>query len=251
MSKNIWITGASSGIGRAVALKFANEGWQVAVSARRKELLEELSKVNSNISSYPLDVTHRESCSKIFENILKKYSNIDLCIFSTGTYDPETEKEINLDKIENVMKVNFFGTLNCIKAAENYLKNKKKGHIAIMSSVAGYRGLPNSSGYGPSKAALINLSESLYFDFKRYEVKVSLISPGFIKTPLTDKNKFKMPFLRSAEFAADKIYKGLIKGHAFEITFPKQLTVIMKIFKILPNKIYLFLINKLTKFQKN
>jgi short-subunit dehydrogenase len=251
MGKSIWITGASSGIGKALAVKFSNEGWQVAISARRKELLEELSKTNPNISSFPLDVTNRESCVQIFANILKKYSNIDLCVFSTGTYDPKTEKEINLDQIENVMKVNFFGTLNCIKAAESYLKNKKKGHIAIMSSVAGYRGLPNSSGYGPSKAALINLSESLYFDFKKKQVKISLISPGFIKTPLTDKNNFKMPFLKSPEFAADKIYKGLVKTNEFEITFPKQLTIIMKIFRILPNKIYLFLISKLTKFQKN
>jgi len=251
MSKNIWITGASSGIGRTTALKFANEGWKVAVSARRKELLEELSKENSNISSFPLDVTDRKSCIQVFEDILKKYSNIDLCILSTGTYDPKTEKEINLDEIQNVFNVNFFGTLNCIKAVEKNFKINKKGHIAIMSSVAGYRGLPNSSGYGPSKAALINLAESLYFDFKRYKVRVSLISPGFIKTPLTDKNKFKMPFIKSSQFAAEKIYNGLIKSNSFEITFPKELTILMKIFKILPNKIYLYLIRKTTKFQKN
>ena len=105
MNKNIWITGASSGIGRATAIKFANEGWKVAVSARRKELLEELSKENSNISSFPLDVTDRKSCIQVFEDILKKYSNIDLCILSTGTYDPKTEKEINLDEIQNVFNV--------------------------------------------------------------------------------------------------------------------------------------------------
>ena len=250
MTKNIWITGASSGIGRATAIKFANEGWQVAVSARRKELLEELSKENSNISSFPLDVTNRNSCVQVFEDILKKYSSIDLCIFSTGTYDPKTEREINLDEIENVFNVNLFGTLNCIKAVENNFKNKKKGHIAIVSSVAGYRGLPNSSGYGPSKAALINLSESLYFDFKKYKIKISLISPGFIKTALTDKNKFKMPFIKSPEFAAEKIYNGLVKSNSFEITFPKELTILMKIFKILPNKIYLYLMEKSTKAQK-
>ena len=250
MTKNIWITGASSGIGRATAIKFANEGWQVAVSARRKELLEELSKEHSNISSFPLDVTNRNSCVQVFEDILKKYSSIDICIFSTGTYDPKTEREINLDEIENVFNVNLFGTLNCIKAVESNLKNKKKGHIAIVSSVAGYRGLPNSSGYGPSKAALINLSESLYFDFKKYKIKISLISPGFIKTALTDKNKFKMPFIKSPEFAAEKIYNGLVKSNSFEITFPKELTILMKIFKILPNKIYLYLMEKSTKAQK-
>jgi len=250
MTKNVWITGASSGIGKAVAIKFANKGWQVAASARRKKLLDELSENNPNISSFPLDVTNCESCEQAFKSILKKYSNIDVCIFSSGTYDPKTEKQINLEQIENVMKVNFFGTLNCIKAVESDFKNKRKGHVAIMSSVAGYRGLPNSSGYGPSKAALINLSESLYFDFKRYEIRVSLISPGFIKTALTDKNNFKMPFIKSPEYAADKIYNGLIKSDSFEIAFPKELTIIMKIFKILPNKVYLYLIKKLTKFQK-
>ena len=250
MPKNVWITGASSGIGKALAIKFSSKGWNVAVSARRKELLDEIGKNNSNISSFPLDVTNHESCVQVFQSILKKYSNIDLCIFSTGTYDPKTEKEINLKSIENVMRVNFFGTLNCIKVVENHLKNKKEGHIAIMSSVAGYRGLPNSSGYGPSKAALINLSESLYFDFKKYKVRISLISPGFIKTPLTDKNKFKMPFIKSTQFAANKIYNGLIKSNSFEITFPKELTILMKIFKVLPNKIYLYLMGKSTKFQK-
>ena len=112
-------------------------------------------------------------------------------------------------------------------------------------------GLPNSSGYGPSKAALINLAESLYFDFKKNNVRVSLISPGFIKTPMTDKNKFKMPFIKSAEYAANKIYKGLVKSNAFEITFPKQLTLIMKVFKILPYRIYFYLMSKTTKIQKS
>ena len=248
--KKVWITGASSGIGKALALKFANEGWQVAASARRENLLKELEKTNSNIYSFPLDVIDLENTKKTFQTILKKLNKIDLCIFATGIYDPNTEKEININKMQDVMKINFFGTVNCIKAVGEDFKQKKEGHISIVSSVAGYGGLPNSSGYGPSKAALINLTESLYFDFKRYNIRVSLISPGFIKTPMTDKNKFKMPFIKSAEFAANKIYKGLINNNNFEITFPKELTIIMKIFKILPYKIYFYLVSKLTKIQK-
>ena len=149
------------------------------------------------------------------------------------------------------MKVNFFGTLNCIKSVEKYYRNKKSGHISIVSSIAGYRGLPNSTGYGPSKSALNNLAESLFFDFKRYGVRVSLISPGFIKTPMTDKNDFKMPFLRTTDFAADKIYEGLVNSNKFEIHFPKQLTLILKLLRILPYSLYLKLISKLTKYQKN
>ena len=251
MTKYIWITGASSGIGKALAIKFAKEGWQVAASARRENLLNELEKVNSNIYSFPLDVVDLESSKKIFNEIIGKLGGIDLCVFSTGTYDPKKEREINLEQIQNTINVNFFGTLNCIKAVEKYFKEKKNGHISIVSSVAGYRGLPNSTGYGPSKAALTNLAESLYFDFKKYNVRVSLISPGFIKTPMTDKNKFKMPFIKSSEFAANRIYKGLINSKTFEITFPKQLTIIMKILRIIPYWKYLYLIEKLTKLQKN
>ena len=250
MGKKIWITGASTGIGKALAIKFANEGWTVAISARRENLLLDLCKVNPNIHSFPLDVSNLEDAKMTFNNIIKKLIDIDLCVFATGIYDPNDEKEINIEKMQEVMKINFFGTVNCIKAIEKNFKDKKKGHISIVSSVAGYGGLPNSSGYGPSKAALINLTESLYFDFKKNNVRVSLISPGFIKTPMTDKNEFKMPFIKSAEYAANKIYNGLIKSNAFEITFPKELTLIMKVFKILPYRIYFYLISKTTKIQK-
>ena len=248
--KNIWITGASSGIGRALALKFAKEGWQVAASARRENLLNEISELNKNITPFPLDVTDKEKCDQIFEQIKSKYQNIDICFFSTGTWDPRKEKDIDIDQIKKTIKVNFFGTLNCIKAVEQYFKNRNNGHISIVSSVAGYRGLPNSTGYGASKAALNNLAESLYFDFGRHNVRVSLVSPGFIKTPMTDKNEFKMPFLKTSEFAAEKIYNGLVNGSSFEIDFPKELTLILKLLKILPNRLYLYLIKKLTKLQK-
>ena len=248
--KTIWITGASSGIGKSLALKFANEGWQVAASARREDLLNQLSESNQNISPFPLDVTSRENCEEIFEKIKNKFENIDTCFFSTGTWDPKKEREIDVEQIEKVFKVNFFGTLNCIKAVEMYFKEKKNGNISIVSSIAGYRGLPISTGYGASKAALNNLAESLYFDFGRYNVRVSLISPGFIKTPMTDKNQFKMPFLKTPEFAAEKIYNGLINGSSFEIDFPKELTLILKFLKILPDSVYFKLIRKLTKYQK-
>ena len=194
--KKIWVTGASSGIGRAVAEKFAKEGWKVAVSARREEILNEMSK-NENIFSFPLDVTNFDNCKSTFEKILRQFGNIDICFLCSGTYDPKKEQEINIEQNKFVMNVNYFGTLNCVKSVEEYFKKEKKGHISIVSSIAGYRGLPNSSGYGPSKAALTNFAESIYFDFKKHNVKVSVVSPCFIKTPLTDKNEFPIPFLRS------------------------------------------------------
>jgi len=243
MTKNVWITGASSGIGKALAIKFASEGWHVAASARRENLLQELNKENPNILSFPLDVTDGPLCKKIFNNIVEKFQAIDICVFCAGIHDPDSEKKLSTEKIREIMETNFFGTLNCIKTVENYFKDKKSGHISIVSSVAGYRGLPNSTGYGASKAALINLAESLYFDFGRHNVRISLVSPGFIKTPMTDKNEFKMPFLKTPEFAADKIYNGLVNGSNFEIDFPKELTLILKLLKILPNRLYLYLID--------
>lgn len=241
--KKIWITGASSGIGKALAEKFASEGWKVAASARRKEILDEMSS-HENIFSYPLDVTNQDQIKISFEKIIEDFKGLDLCVFSSGTYDPKLEQEINVKQNKFVMETNFFGVLYCINAVENYFKNKKNGHISIVSSVAAYRGLPNSSGYGPSKAALTNLTESLYFDFKKHNVRISLVSPGFIKTPLTDKNEFPMPFIKSPKFAAEKMFYGLTKSKAFEIHFPKALTILLKIFRVLPYKIYLFLIDK-------
>ena len=244
--KKIWITGASSGIGKALALKFAKENWQVAISARRKVLLDELAQ-NKNISSFPLDVTNDSLVKTAFSEILRDFKNIDLCVFCSGAYDPKLEKEINKEQIKKIMNINFFGVLNCIKVVEDYFKGKKAGHISIVSSIAAYRGLPNSSGYGPSKAALTNLTESLYFDFKKHNVRVSLISPGFIKTPLTNQNTFNMPFIKTPEFAANKIYDGLTTSTSFEIHFPKELTLFLKFLRILPYRAYLFLINKFVK----
>ena len=241
--KKIWITGASTGIGKAAAEKFSKEGWKVAISARRAELLKNIAQDN-NIFDYPLDVTDEKKVGEVFKKILEDFKNIDLCIFGAGTYEPKLEKEISQEQIRKTMEVNFFGVVNCIKAVEEYFKNIKNGHISIVSSIAGYRGLPNSSGYGPSKAALSNLAESLYFDFKKHNVRISLISPGFIKTPMTDKNKFRMPFIKSPEFAAEQIYIGLIKKNGFEIHFPKVFTYIMKFLRILPSSVYFKFLEK-------
>ena len=249
--KVVWITGASSGIGKSLALKFAKEGWNVAISARRENLLNKISESNENIKSFPLDVTDKNKCKDVFDKVKNEFGNVDICFFSTGTWSPKKEKDIDVEQIENVFKVNFFGTLNCIKAVEEYFKNKKGGTITIVSSIAGYRGLPNTTGYGPSKSALISLAESLYFDFEKHNVRVCLVSPGFIKTPMTDKNDFKMPFLKTPEFSADKIYDGLINKKNFEIHFPKELTLTLKLLKLLPSKVYFNLVKKLTKYQKN
>ena len=242
--KIIWITGASSGIGKALAIKFAEKGWTVAASARRESLLQELNEINQNIYSFPLDVTEIENCKLIANKIIEKFGGIDICVFGTGMHDPKSEKRFNLNKIREIMEVNYFGTMNSINSIYEYFSEKKNGQISIISSVAGYRGLPAAGAYCASKAALTSYAESLNFDMQMKKVKVSLISPGFIKTPMTDQNDFPMPMIRSPEFAAEQIYVGLVKKNAFEIHFPKSFTFIMKILQILPNWIYFKILDK-------
>ena len=250
-NKVIWITGASSGIGKALAIKFSNEGWQVAASARRENLLKELNKKYPNIHSFSLDVTDSEKCKTVSVEILNKLKSIEICVFCAGIHDPQSEKKFSLDTIRQIMETNFFGTINSINSIIDYYKEKKSGQISIVSSVAGYRGLPAAGAYCASKSALSSFAESLYFDMKRFNVRVSIINPGFIKTPMTDQNDFKMPMIKSAEFAADQIYIGLTKKKSFEIHFPKSLTYMMKFIKILPNWIYLKFISWAMKFMKH
>ncbi len=246
MSENqrkVWITGASSGIGKAVAEKFAKENWKVAISARRVEILNKMAN-NDNIFAYPMDVTNQNKTEETFNKILKDFGDLDLCVFSSGTYERKSEKGLNVDNVKKVIEVNFLGVVGCVKAVQEHFQNKKSGHISIVSSPVGYRGLPKSSGYTASKASLNNFTQGMYFDFKKFNVRVTLISPGFIKTALTDKNDFKMPFLKDTNYAAEKIYDGLVNKKKFEIIFPPQIAFIYKVFQILPNRVYNYLINR-------
>ena len=242
--KVIWITGASSGIGKALAIKFSENGWIVAASARRENLLKELQNINQNIYPYPLDVTDIEKCKLTAKSIIDNLNSIDICVFGTGMHDPKSEKQFNLNKIREIMEVNYFGTMNSINSIYDYFSEKKNGQISIISSVAGYRGLPAAGAYCASKAALTSFTESLNFEMKMKNVRVSLISPGFIKTPMTDQNDFPMPMIKSPEFAANEIYKGLTEKKGFEIHFPKAFTFIMKFLQILPNGLYFKLVSK-------
>ena len=162
--KVVWITGASSGIGRALAIKFANEGWTVAASARRELLLKELSIKNPNVHAYPLDVTSVDQCKSVFENILNDFKDIQICVFGTGINDPKSEKFFNLQNVRKIMEVNFFGVMNSVNSIYKFYSEKKSGQISIISSVAGYRGLPAAGAYCASKSALTSFTESLYFD---------------------------------------------------------------------------------------
>ena len=252
MEKNlVWISGGSTGIGKATAKKFIYEGWNVAVTARN---LEELKKLKSEIENtnninklyiFQCDIKDIEQVKNIVKKI-EEIGPINLTILNAGTTHPYTE-EFNINYYNHVVETNISGTLNCISSIYPFYKKRREGHLSIVSSMVGYRGLPTASAYTMTKAALINLAESLYFDFRKIGVRVSLINPGFIKTRLTDKNNFPMPFLKSSDYAANIIYKGLMNKKKFEIIFPLPWFIIMKLARLLPYKIYFYLVSKITK----
>ena len=136
VDKVIWITGASSGIGKSLAIKFAQEGWKVAISARRENLLNEIAKTYNDIFPYPLDVTDSKKCELVFNSIKERFKNVDISVFSTGIHDPKSEKSLDLNKVRQIMEVNFFGTINSVNAVYKYYKERKSGQISIVSSVA-------------------------------------------------------------------------------------------------------------------
>jgi len=240
--KTVWITGASSGIGREVALLLANEGARVAASARSADALAELGSTSSAILPYPLDVTDKKAAAETVGEIEASIGPIDLAILNAGVWHPMGATDFDADKLENSLDVNVLGLANALAALLPRMIARGRGHVALVSSVAGYRGLPNAAAYAASKAAAISMAESLYPDLARYGVKLSIINPGFVDTPMTRVNKFPMPFIIPADDAARRIVAGLRKGK-FEIAFPWQLVTMLKIARLLPYPLYFWYVH--------
>lgn len=249
-SKNCWIIGASNGIGEALAKKYFSNGYNLMISARDEtklqELAEQLTKTSKKQKIIPsaLDVCDVSSLQKSFDKFLQEIGKIDLIIFCSAIYTPTSAIGFDLSKASKTIDVNLKGAINLLHVVLKNMSQEKHGHIAFLASVAGYRGLPKSFAYGASKAGLINLCEGIYPELQKHNINLSVINPGFVKTRLTDKNKFKMPFIINSTQAADKIFEG-IKSNRFEIHFPKQFTYFLKLLKILPNSIFLFISKKI------
>lgn len=248
MSRLVWLTGGSEGIGRAVALELARRGDRVAVSARSADKLQALATEapESRILPYPLDITDREAVARTVARIEAEQGPIDLALLNAGTHKPVDAESFTVEDIRLLVELNVMGTAHCLQPVIETFRRRGRGHLAVVASVAGYRGLPTSAGYGATKAALINMVESLKPDFDRLGLKLQIVNPGFVRTPLTDKNEFSMPFLMEPEDAARALADGLDKA-GFEITFPKRFTYLLKFLRCLPYALYFPLIRKATR----
>jgi len=246
--KRVWIVGASTGIGAALADALHSRQAKVAISARSADKLNAMVTRfgASRAISLPLDITKVETIKAAEQKLVEAWGGYDLVVFMAGDYNAMRAWEIDLDVAKKMIDVNWGGFMNGLSVVIPRFLQAKSGGIALVSSVAGYRGLPKSLIYGPTKAALINLAETMYIDLKEKGLDVYLICPGFVKTPMTDKNDFEMPSLITPEAAALEIINGFEKGE-FEIHFPKRFTNMLKILRHLPYSLYFAAIKKSTK----
>jgi NAD(P)-dependent dehydrogenase (short-subunit alcohol dehydrogenase family) len=244
-----WVTGASSGIGRATALELARRGWTVCATARRLEELEtmaaEAAALPGRIVAHVGDVTDEAGMAALVEGIEVVHGPIALAFFNAGVAPYTRAGELDVAAFRQSMNVNVIGVANGLAPVLARMGQRRKGQVAVNASVAGYRGLPKAAAYGASKAAAIHLCEALKFDCDNLGVIMQVVNPGFIDTPLTRKNDFPMPFLMSMDDAAKRVVDGFERG-GFEIIFPRRLAFILKVMRLLPYGLYFPLVARQT-----
>ena len=243
--RRVWLVGASTGIGAALARALLARGARVAVSARSAGRLRSLVAGRGDALVLPLDVTRFEDFGAAHARILNAWGAVDLAVYLAGTYQPTRTWELTVERARTHVEANLMGAFNLLPVILPEMLARGAGGVALVSSVAGYRGLPNSLCYGPTKAALINLAETLYVDLAPRGIGVYLINPGFVETPMTAQNAFKMPALIAPEDAAAAIMKGLERGE-FEIHFPKRFTGWLKALRHLPYAAYFPAVRRFT-----
>ena len=249
----IWVTGASSGIGRALALKLARQGFRVAVTARNLESLLSLQTEARDSGGAIIvldgDVTHAGDMERVVNAIEYEHGGLQAAILNAGVYIPVRGGDLKVEDFEKTFAVNLSGVVHCLVPAVRAMKARKQGRILLVSSVTGYGGLPTSAAYGATKAALINMAESLKFDLDPLGIDLQVVNPGFVETPATAQNAFEMPALVSADVAARRIIEGMAAG-GFEITFPRRFTYVLKLLRLLPYALYFPLVRKATRWDQ-
>jgi NAD(P)-dependent dehydrogenase (short-subunit alcohol dehydrogenase family) len=243
--RTVWLIGASTGIGRATADLLHTRGAKVVVSARNAAALDAFERAHPGSLGLALDATDRDAMRAAALRIAAAFGRIDMAVYCAGYYKPMRATDFDLDEALLHERVNFVGALHMLDAVLPMLLKQKAGHLSVISSVAGYRGLPNSLAYGPTKAALINLAQTLYLDLQPLGIGCSVINPGFVETPLTANNAFTMPALITPEQAAQEMLKGWAAG-AFEIHFPKRFTLWLKALRHVGDGFYFKAIRRVT-----
>ena len=244
MTGRVWIVGASYGIGAALARHLAAQGGEVWASARSADKLEAMARESGGrIHALPLDVTDKASVQAAYDAIEAAGGPPDTVVLNAGSHQPVAAKDFKAEELRRLIELNIMGVANGIEVVLPGMIERNRGRLAVVASVAGYSGLPTSAYYGCTKGGVINMVESLAFDLRGTGVKLQLINPGFVKTPLTDKNDFEMPFLVSAEDAAQSIAKGLASDR-FEIAFPTTFVWILKALRMLPYRLYFALVGR-------
>ena len=248
----VWITGASSGIGREVAGQMCKAGWTVCATARRGEELEslanELSGTLGALRAYPADISDHTDVEETVRRILAEVGPIAIGILNAGVYLPvkTTELANELTAFQRSVDVNLMGTVHCIAPLIAHMTTTGHGQIALVSSVTGYGGLPTCAAYGATKAALINLAECMSIELLPKGIQTTLINPGFVDTPAQDDLGFPKPFMISSPEAATRIRRGLQSGK-FEVTFPRRFTWPLKALScLIPKALYLWLVRRQT-----
>ena len=244
-----WITGASSGIGAALAHELAARGWQVAISARRADALEEIAKGNAQIFCFACDVTDRAAMTQTAQDIEAKLGPIALGVMNAGIYLPTDLPTFDADLFDRTFDVNLTGTVNGLAALVPLMAKRGAGHISLVASVTGYGGLGTSAAYGASKAALLNMGESLAMDLRSSGIHISTVAPGFVRTPATDANAFPMPFIIEAAEAARRMADGFARNKT-HIAFPKRFTWLLRLINLLPRGAYVRLVGGVTSPNK-
>lgn len=240
-----WLVGASTGIGRATAERLHALGATVVVSARGAASLDAFVRAHPGSHAEVLDATDREAMRESTRRIVATHGRIDLAVYCAGYYKPMRATAFDLDDALRHENVNYVGALHLLDAVLPVLLRQRGGHLSLVSSVSGYRGLPKALAYGPTKAALINLAESLWFDLTDHGIGVSVVCPGYVDTPLTEQNDYKMPGLISAEEAAGHIVRGWSRGD-FEMHFPKRFTLWVKMLSHAGDALYFRAVRRVT-----
>lgn len=239
--KTIWITGASSGIGIELVRQLAQTGASIAISARSTDKLNALSQQFSNVHAYQLDVVDAEAVANCAANIENDLGPIDLAIFNAGVSAASTTARPAAETFKTIMDTNFLGVTNGLSAVVPTMSARGSGHISWVGSLGGYNGLPGAGAYNASKAALMSLAESSRLELAQKGIDLSIVAPGFIRTPLTAKNKFPMPFLMEPDQAAQKIITGLM-AQKYEVIFPWPMALLTKFLRLMPYPVFFWIV---------